>query len=118
MLAAALRTFLEVTLVDMSAVVAHCVRDVEREVVTAFFRCHAQQLAILILCEVFLEVAVQCRTAGEMLDITLAVEFELVENVSILILNDIEVAVIAVARHFVAVFFVPFGVFHTHVFGR
>ena len=101
----------------MTAVVANGVRDVESEVVTAFFRCHSQQLAILVLCEMFVEVAVQCRAACEVFDVAFAVEFELIENVSVLIFNDIELAIIAVARYFVAVFLVPLSMFHTYVFG-
>ena len=44
-----MRTFLEVTLVDVSAVVADCIRDIECEVVASFLGSHAQQLAILCL---------------------------------------------------------------------
>ena len=118
MFAATLRTFLDKTLVDMSAFVAHCVRDIKSEVITAFFRGHSQKLAVLLLCEMFLKVAVQCRAACEVLDITLAVQFKLIENVSIGVFNDIEVAVLTVARNLVAVFLIPFSMFHAHVFRR
>ena len=40
-------TFLEVALVDVSAVVADGVGDVEREVVASLFGCHAQELSVL-----------------------------------------------------------------------
>lgn len=52
--AVALGAFLQVTLVDVAAVVADCIRDVEGEIVAAFAGSHTQQLAVLFLGEVFL----------------------------------------------------------------
>ena len=52
--------FLEVTLVDVSTVVADGVGDVESKVIAAFTCGYAEQLSVLFLAEVFLEVAVQC----------------------------------------------------------
>ena len=57
--AVALRAFLQETLVDVTAVVANRVRDVESEIVTAFAGGYTQQLTVLVLGEVFLKVAVQ-----------------------------------------------------------
>ena len=48
-LAAAIRTLLEIAFVDMSALVADSVRDIEREVVASLLSCDAQELAILSL---------------------------------------------------------------------
>ena len=44
-----MRTFLEIAFVDMSALVADSVRDIEREVVASLLSCDAQELAILSL---------------------------------------------------------------------
>lgn len=44
-----LRTFLEIVLADMSAAVADCVRDVEREIVTSFLCSNTKKLGILSL---------------------------------------------------------------------
>ena len=47
-LAVAVWAFLEITLVDMPAVIADGVRDVEREIVASFLCCNSQQLAVLL----------------------------------------------------------------------
>ena len=113
----AVGALLEVALVDMAAVVADGVGNVEGEVVAAFLGGHLEQLQVLLLREVFLEVAVECRATGEVLDVVLAVEAELVEHGERLVLDDIEVGVVAVARHEVAVLAVPFGVLDADVLG-
>ena len=56
--AVALGAFFEVTLVDVAAVVTDGVRNVEGEVVAAFTCRHTQQLAVLVLGEMLLQVAV------------------------------------------------------------
>ena len=76
-----MRALLEVTLVDMATVVADGVRDVEREVVTALYSGYAQQLTVLLLAEVLLEVTVECRTTGEVLDVLRAMQTETIEYV-------------------------------------
>jgi hypothetical protein len=48
------RAFLQVTLVNVATVVADGVGDVESKIVAAFSCCHAEQLAVLFLAEVFL----------------------------------------------------------------
>ncbi len=113
--AAAYGAFVQVALVDVSAVVAHRVGDVEREVVASLARRNAQELAVLRLAQVLLQVEVEGRAAGEVLDVAAAVEPELVEDVEPRILHGVEVAVVAVARHRVTVLAVPLGVFHAHV---
>ena len=52
-----------------------------------------------------------------MLDVLLAVQAELVQDVGVGVFHDVEIAVIAIAVHLVAVFLVPFGVLHAHVLG-
>ena len=42
---------------------------------------------------------------------------ELLHGVAVLIFNNIEVRVIAIARHFIAIFAVPFCIFYTQRFG-
>ena len=71
-----MRALLEVTLVDMTAVVTNRVGDIEGEVVTSFDRRYAEELAVLLLAEVFLEVAVECRTTREVLNVLTSVETE------------------------------------------
>ena len=116
-LAMAVGTFFEVPLVDVAAVVADGVGDVEGKVVAAFCGGYAQQLAVLLFGKVLVEVEVQGATAGEVLDIRGSVQLELVEDGQRVVLDHVEVAVVAVARHEVAVLAVPFGVFYPHVLG-
>ena len=56
--------------------------------------------------------------ACEVLDVFAAVQAELLEYVSVRILYDVEVAVVAVPRNIVSVLAVPARVFYTNVFGR
>ena len=58
-LAVAMRTLLEIALVDMSAIVADGVGDVIGEIIATFLCCHAEEVAILCLGEVLREVHVQ-----------------------------------------------------------
>ena len=116
-LAVAFGAFVEIALVDVAAIVADGVGNVEGEVVAAFLRGHAEQLAVLRLGEVLLQVGVQRGTAGEVRNVAFAVKTELVEQVQRVVLHAVEIAVVAVAGHAVAVFAVPFGVLHAHVLG-
>ena len=43
---------------------------------------------------------------------------ELLDGVDVLVFYHIEVAVVAIARHVVAIFAIPTGMFHAYVFGR
>ena len=52
--AVAFRTRLEVALVDMPAIVADRIRDVEREIVASLLRSHAQQVAVLLPAQMIL----------------------------------------------------------------
>ena len=102
----------------MTTVVADRIRDIEGEVVTALYSRYAQQLTVLLLAEVLLQVAVQGTTTGEVLNVFTSVETETIQDVQTLVLYYVEIAVVAITRYYIAVLFVPFSVFHTHVLGR
>lgn len=110
--------FLEVALVDMTAVVADGIRDVICEVVAALVSGDAEELAILLLRQVLVEVHVQCGATGEVLDVGSTMKLELVEDAQRVVLHHIEITVVAVARHEIAVLTIPFGVLDTDVLGR
>ena len=76
----AVRALLQVTLVDMAAVVADGIGNVEGEIVTAFLGSYLQQLGILLLGEMLLEVHVEGRTTREVLDIGCTMKLELVDD--------------------------------------
>jgi len=116
-LAVAFRTFMQVALVDMAAVVADGVGDVEGEVVASFLCGHAEQLAVLCLGEVLLQVGVQGGTAGEVCDVAFAVQTELVDQVQRVVLHAVEIAVVAVAGNAVTVLAVPLRVLHAYILG-
>ena len=80
-LAMAFRTLVQVTFVDVTAVVADGVGNVEGEVVTAFLCGYAEQLAVLCLGEMLFQVGVQCRTTGEVRNVAGTVQTELVDEV-------------------------------------
>ena len=105
----AVGTLLEVALVDVAAVVTYGIGDVEGEVVAAFLGGDLQQVQVLLLGEVLVEVHVQGRASGEVLDIGGAVQLELVDDAERVVFNNIEIAVVAVAGYEVAVFTVPLG---------
>ena len=72
-LTAADGTLVEIAFVDMPAIVAEGVGDIECEVVGAFLRCYAEKVAILRLREVLFKITMQGRTTGEVLHILPAV---------------------------------------------
>ena len=114
----AVRALLQITLVNMAAVVADGVRDIEGEIVAAFLGCDLQQMQVLILGEMLLEVHVEGRATREVLDVGSAMQLELVEDGQRVVLYDIEVRVVAVAWYEVAVLTIPLGVLYTNVLGR
>ena len=79
--AVALRTFLEVVLADVAALVAYCVRNVECKVVTSFLGSHAKKLAVLCLCKMFFKVKVKGSASGKMFYVFTTVESHLVYDV-------------------------------------
>ena len=108
----------EITLVDVSATVAERIGDVEREIIAALLCGNAEEMTVLRLGKMLLEVAVQCTSAGEVVDVATPVEAELLDGVDVLVFYHIEVAVVAIARHIVAIFAVPTCMLHAYVFGR
>ena len=59
----------------------------------------------------------QRRAAREVVDVAASMQPEFVDDVQRLVLDDVEIGVVAVARHGVSVLAVPFGVLHADVFG-
>ena len=112
-----MRALLEVTLVNSSAIIADGIGDVEREVVATLLSSHAEQLAVLCLRQVLLKVAVQSRSTCQVLNILDSVQTETVNHVKRIILNLVEVAVVAVTRYYIAVLLVPLGILYTHILG-
>ena len=116
--AVAFGAFVEVTFVDVAAVVADGVGDVECEIIAALLRGHAEQLTILCLRKVLFQISVQSRSARQVRDVAAAMKSELVDKVQRVILHSVEVAVVAVTRHAVAILTIPFCVFHAYVLRR
>ena len=108
----------QVTFVDVPAVVANGVGDVKGKIVASFFGRNAKQLSILGFGEMFFQVGMERRTTGEMLDVFPSVKAELVNEVERFVFHDVKVTIVAIARNFVAIFAIPFGVFDSHIFGR
>ena len=71
---------MQIALVNVAAVVADGVGDVEREVVATLLCSHLQQVLVLLLRQMLLEVHVKGRAACEVLDIGSAVQLELVDD--------------------------------------
>ena len=113
-----MRTLLQVTLVNMATLVADGIGNVEREVVTSLLGSHLQQMLVLLLRQVLVQVHVQGRATGEVLDVRCAVQLELVDDAQRVVFHHVEIAVVAVAGNKVAVLTVPLGMLHTDVLGR
>ena len=79
-LALAVRAFGEISLVDVSAVVAQRVGDVEGEIVTTLLCSYAEEMAILCLRQMLLKIAVERTSACEMVDVATTVETELLDG--------------------------------------
>ena len=106
-------------LVDVVAFVADGDAHVDAEVVAAGVRGDVEQFAVAFLAERFVEVQMQRRAAVQPVDEFAPVQDEFVERVGALVVFDeVEVGVVAVAWHAVAVAFVPGGVFYAEVFCR
>lgn len=103
--------------VDVAAFVADGDAHVHAEVVAAGLRGDVQQRAVAGFGQCFVEVQVQRGAAVEPVHQFFAVQQEFVERVDFFVFDDVEIGVVAFAADFVAVGFVPFGVFHTEVFG-
>ena len=104
--------------VDMAAFVADGDAYVHAEVVAAGLCGDVQQRAVAGFGQGFVEVQVQRGAAVEPVHQFFAVQQEFIERVDFFVFDDVEIRVVAFAADFVAVGFVPFGVFHAEVFGR
>ena len=103
--------------VDMAAFVANGNAHVHTEVVAAGLRGDVQERAVAGFGQGFVEVQVQRGAAVEPVHQFFAVQQEFVERVDFFVFDDVEIGVVAFAADFVAVGFVPFGVFDAEVFG-
>ena len=115
--AAACGTGVQGAFVDVAAFVADGDAHVHAEVVAAGLRGDVQQRAVAGFGQGFVEVQVQRGAAVEPVHQFFAVQQEFVECVDFFVFDDVEIGVVAFAADFVAVGFVPFGVFHAEVFG-
>ena len=115
--AAASRTDVQGAFVDMAAFVADGDTHVHAEVVAAGLCGDVQERAVAGFGQGFVEVQVQRGATVEPVHQFFAVQQEFVERVDFFVFNDVEIGVVAFAADFVAVGFVPFGVFHAEVFG-
>ena len=103
--------------VDVAAFVADGDAHVHAEVVAAGLCGDVQQRAVAGFGQGFVEVQVQRRAAVEPIHQFFTMQKEFVERVDFFVFNDVEIGVVAVAADFVAIGFIPFGVFHAEVFG-
>ena len=104
--------------VDVAAFVADGDAHVHAEVVAAGLCGDVQERAVAGCGQGFVKVKVQRGAAVEPVHQFFAVQQEFVERVDFFVFDDVKIGVVAVAADFVAVGFVPFGVFHAEVFGR
>ena len=112
------RTGVQGAFVDVAAFVADGDAHIHAEVVAAGLRGDVQQRAVAGFGQGFVEVQVQRGAAVEPVHQFFAVQQEFVERVDFFVFDDVEIGVVTFAADFVAVGFVPFGVFHAEVFGR
>ena len=117
-MAAASRTGVQGPFVDMAAFVADGNAHVHAEVIAAGLCGDVQERAVAGFGQGFIEVQVQRGAAVEPVHQFFAVQQEFVERVDFFVFDDVEIGVVTFAADFVAVGFVPFGVFHAEVFGR
>ena len=103
--------------IDVAAFVADGDAHVHAEVVAAGLRGDVQERAVAGFGQGFVKVQVQRGAAVEPVHQFFAVQQEFVERVDFFVFDDVEIGVVAFAADFVAVGFVPFGVFHAEVFG-
>ena len=115
--AAASRTGVQGAFVDVAAFVADGDAHVHAEVVAAGLCSDVQERAVAGFGQGFVKVQVQRGTAVEPVHQFFAVQQEFIERIDFFVFDDVEIGVVAFAADFVAVGFVPFGVFHAEVFG-
>ena len=115
--AAAGGTGVQGAFVDVAAFVADGDAHVHAEVVAAGLRGDVQERAVARFGQGFVKVQVQRGAAVEPVHQFFAVQQEFIERVDFFVFDDVEIGVVAFAADFVAVGFIPFGVFHAEVFG-
>ena len=103
--------------VDMTAFVADGDAHVHAEVVAAGLRGDVQERAVAGFGQGFVEIQVQRGATVEPVHQFFAVQQEFIERIDFFVFDNVEIGVVAFAADFVAVGFVPFGVFHAEVFG-
>ena len=116
--AAAGGTGVQGAFVDVAAFIADGYAYIHAEVVAAGLRGDVQERAVAGFGQGFVEVQVQRRAAVEPVHQFFTMQQEFVERVDFFVFDDVEIGVVTFAADFVAVGFVPFGVFYTEVFGR
>lgn len=68
-LAVAVRTFLQIAFVYVSAVITYRVRNIEREIIAALDSGNLQQMTVLRFRQVLVQIHVQSRATGQMLNV-------------------------------------------------
>lgn len=116
-MAAAGRTGVQSAFVNMATFVADGDAHVHAEVVAAGLCSNVQEGAVAGFGQGFVKVQVQRGAAVEPVHQFFAVQQEFVERVDFFVFDDVEIGVVAFTADFIAVGFVPFGVFHAEVFG-
>ena len=111
-------TFIQAMLVDMSAIIADGIGDIEGKIRAAGYHCGIEHLEILIFGKMLAEVAVVSRPAIEVLRELLATHFEFIKDVFCFVLYEIKIGIIPVTRHEIAIAFIPLGEFDTEIFCR
>lgn len=100
----------------MSALITDRVRNIEREVRRTFTDRYLQKFFILRLRQMLRKIHMQRRAAVETIRIHPAMQPELLQNVARFIFYDVEIRIITIARHEVAVALVPFRILYTEIF--
>ena len=106
---------MQVMLRNVSAVIADGIRDIHRPIGTPSLDSHIHQFAVLLLIQMFLQIQMQGTAAVQILRHFGAVEHEFVKRFG-RILDNIEVAVVAVTRNYEAVLLIPLCVLDTKIF--
>ena len=114
-LAVTFGTFMQISFVDMMAFVTYCIRNIECEVVATFGSGNTKQLPVLLFAKMLFQIHVQSRTTRQMLDITMPVQAEFIDNVQRFVFYNIEIAVVTFAVSLESGFLCPISrVSHPH----
>ncbi len=99
-----------------STLVTDCVRDVERKVVAPCFDRVMQKLYILRLGKMLCQIDVTGASSVERTSVRLAVEAKLIHRIACLILDDVEIGVVAIARNIESIATIPLGKLDSQIF--